>query len=190
MEKPPELRQVGGTHHPVLKCSGCEEIRPVSEFYKHKNRKSGYANCCKACMREYASEYYATTGKDKISARRKTPEVVTYHKNYSVTVRLNNPERAMWLGAKARAADKGLAFSITPEDIEIPTHCPILGIRISMQTERGSFSSPSLDRIQPDLGYIKGNIAVISNRANTIKSFGTADEHEQIFLWMRDRGVE
>lgn len=35
---------------------------------------------------------------------------------------------------------------------------------------------PSLDRVVPSLGYVKGNVRVISFRANRIKSDATADE--------------
>ena len=42
--------------------------------------------------------------------------------------------------------------------------------------------SPSLDRIVPELGYVKGNIRVISNRANHLKSDATLEEHRKILL--------
>ena len=39
---------------------------------------------------------------------------------------------------------------------------------------------PSLDRIVPKKGYVEGNIAWISNRANVIKNDGTAEEHLKV----------
>lgn len=48
-------------------------------------------------------------------------------------------------------------------------------------------ASPSLDRFKPEFGYVPSNIVVISNRANMIKSVGTAEEHEKIAAWMRDK---
>lgn len=39
---------------------------------------------------------------------------------------------------------------------------------------------PSLDKIIPEKGYTKGNVAVICYRCNVIKSFGTAEEHRRI----------
>ncbi|WP_145960516.1 hypothetical protein [Novosphingobium meiothermophilum] len=40
----------------------------------------------------------------------------------------------------------------------------------------GGANSPSLDRIEPELGYVPGNTIVISNRANRLKSDATIDE--------------
>lgn len=92
----------------------------------------------------------------------------------------------MLIGAKRRAKKAGVPFAITVDDIgEIPTHCPVLGIKLQTNTKAVADASPSLDRIEPALGYVKGNVAVMSKRANTIKSNGTAEEHEKIAAWMR-----
>ncbi len=39
-----------------------------------------------------------------------------------------------------------------------------------------SSSSPSLDRIIPEKGYVKGNVIVVSNKANVIKNNATPEE--------------
>jgi hypothetical protein len=39
---------------------------------------------------------------------------------------------------------------------------------------------PTLDRINNDEGYIRGNVAIISFRANRIKSDASADELQAI----------
>ena len=85
---------------------------------------------------------------------------------------------AMWSRAKYRAAQKGREFIITKEDIVIPERCPLLGIPLVCHRGKGSQqgNSPSLDRIDPTKGYIKGNVWVISNRANTLKNDATLQE--------------
>lgn len=57
-------------------------------------------------------------------------------------------------------------------DIIIPETCPMLGIKLEFGFDKqgGNFNSPSLDRIIPELGYTKGNVMVISKRANMIKT--------------------
>lgn len=49
----------------------------------------------------------------------------------------------------------------------------------------GLDTQPTIDRIIPALGYVPGNIVVISHRANRMKSDGTAEEHERIAAWLR-----
>ncbi len=88
----------------------------------------------------------------------------------------------MYTGAKCRAKKKNIEFSISKEDIIIPDVCPILGISIKRNEQSGFHSdSPSLDRINPDKGYTKDNIRVISNRANLLKSNATIKELELVY---------
>ena len=61
------------------------------------------------------------------------------------------------------------------------THCPLLGHPFSESGE----NSPSFDRINPKLGYVKGNVWIVGLRANVIKNDGTAEEHEMIARAMR-----
>lgn len=79
--------------------------------------------------------------------------------------------------AKSRAKQNNIPFNLTIEDIEVPEVCPLLGIPIEIQPNKGYHpNSPSLDKIIPEKGYIKGNVWVISNRANTLKNDATLSE--------------
>lgn len=78
--------------------------------------------------------------------------------------------------AKRRAAEQGVCFSITVDDIQIPKECPVLKIPIYSGDGVSIDNSPTLDRIVPEVGYVPGNVIVISNRANTIKSNATWHE--------------
>ena len=74
--------------------------------------------------------------------------------------------------AKKRALKKGLEFNIELKDIHIPKRCPILKVPLICSTRY----SPSIDRIYPDKGYVKGNIAIISTLANSMKANATPKE--------------
>lgn len=87
-------------------------------------------------------------------------------------------------GARRRAADLGLPFDITINDIVVPYFCPALGIEIDKGASRLSPGSPTLDRIIPARGYVVGNIAVISWRANKLKNNATADELARLSAWL------
>ena len=77
-----------------------------------------------------------------------------------------------------------MEFTITKEDIVIPDKCPLLGIDI-IPKAKDRTHSPSLDRIDSQKGYIKGNVQIISNRANRIKSDATIEEIELLLNFMR-----
>jgi len=86
----------------------------------------------------------------------------------------------MLCGAKGRSRLKGLAFDITIDDISAPITCPVLGIELNWLSRVKTNNSPSLDRIVPELGYVRGNVMVISDRANIIKRDATPDELRRI----------
>ncbi len=84
----------------------------------------------------------------------------------------------MWASAKLRARKRNLPFSIAVDDIVIPEICPALGIPLKKSLEAYSDNSPSLDRVIPEVGYVKGNVVVISMRANVLKRDATLNELE------------
>ena len=101
-------------------------------------------------------------------------------------------------GARRRAVKKNLLFdidldyvrSLVGENAELASHCPVLGMPLDWSCHRNNGgkilpNSPSLDRIDSKRGYVKGNIWIISHRANTIKSDAT---HEELKLVTRKVG--
>ena len=83
----------------------------------------------------------------------------------------SNQDRILLKGAKHRANRSGLEFDITIDDIKIPERCPMLDIELEKYNKPGGHSaSPTIDRIDPSKGYVKGNVRVISMRANRMKS--------------------
>jgi hypothetical protein len=88
--------------------------------------------------------------------------------------------------AKYRAKKFGLPFDITIEDIVIPELCPILGKPLIYGEGKGSGHgmSPSIDRLRPELGYVRGNINVISQKANRIKTNARPEEVMAVALWL------
>lgn len=96
--------------------------------------------------------------------------------------RASNPQKEMLLRTRNRAKRKGLEFNITLDDLgDIPEVCPLLGIPLKVNTGSGLHpDSPSVDRIIPEKGYIKGNVRIISTRANHLKSNATVEELEII----------
>ena len=98
--------------------------------------------------------------------------------------------RLMVYRAKQNARAKNLEFNLTYEDIEIPTHCPVLGIELFTTPGRGKKNpwsypnTPSIDRIDNSRGYVKDNIHIISMRANHLKNDATLEESKAIAAYM------
>jgi hypothetical protein len=88
------------------------------------------------------------------------------------------PEIRLFYAAKKRSKEKNLPFNLDISDIVIPEYCPYLGLKLESFSQRGDprMNVSSLDRIIPELGYVKGNVEVISHLANTMKSNANKDQ--------------
>ena len=86
----------------------------------------------------------------------------------------------MMINSRQSAKKRGLEHTITLDDIQIPTHCPVFGYPLSGGKGLRHHASPSLDRIDTLKGYIPGNVWVISWRANNLKADATTDELIQL----------
>jgi hypothetical protein len=91
----------------------------------------------------------------------------------------NNPLKALVKNARSRSKKLGIPFDIDVEDLTLPSHCEILGIPIILNSPDKQ-NSPSLDRIVPALGYVRGNVRVISTRGNILKNGHTLETLELV----------
>ena len=129
--------------------------------------------------REAARRHYA-----KNSAKINAAAKAYYAKNkdkvqeYKKKLLAERPVRMMLYGAKRRAKITGMVFDISVEDIQIPEFCPVLGIKLGRGGDRSN--SPSIDRIDNSKGYVKGNVIVISHRANCLKRDATLLEMQRL----------
>jgi hypothetical protein len=145
-------------------CSYCgTSFKP----YIRKQVKCQSKECAAAWRKEYQHRYYLLNT-DKAKAQSKQ-------------WRLSNPAHSLWKGARRRAREMGLEFTIEPSDINIPMECPILKVPLTPRTRY----APSLDRKEPSKGYVKDNIWVISKLANQMKSNSTLQEQRKFAEWVR-----
>lgn len=102
--------------------------------------------------------------------------------------RRDNRKRNILNGARHRAKSENLPFNLSEDDFEIPELCPVLGIKLEFAEGEGHYtdSSPSLDKFDPSKGYTKGNVAIISMKANRMKNNATMEEVEKLLTWMQN----
>ncbi len=121
-----------------------------------------------------------------LTAAERELEKRNYHTDWMRQWRQGDPRGPMLVSARSRAKAKGLDFGITKADIPIPAVCPVLGIPIYPSEGRHGPNSPTVDRINPRRGYVKGNVRVVSYRANNLKSDMTEEECRLILKDLED----
>lgn len=122
----------------------------------------------------------------KLNRKLKFPKgLPVYHKRKESETDLEFIKRT-WSRRKATANSKNKYFTINFTDIEWVEFCPITGYKIDY-SGKDYEKSWSLDRLNSNLGYIPGNVFILSRRANRIKNDGTLEEHKKIVEWMQNK---
>lgn len=140
------------------------------------HRDSKYGVCWRnpGCRRAYRSRW-----------RAENPESnKEHHKRWADA----NLARRSLARAKVRAAQKGIPFSLSFNDLPpVPELCPVLGVRLEPGTNgKASPHSLALDRIEPSEGYIPGNVQWLSHRANIMKNDASPEELLAFAAWVNE----
>lgn len=91
---------------------------------------------------------------------------------------------------RSEARKKGLPYNLDSTYLESlwTGVCPVLGLSLNVPMKdakgRGSLHTAHLDRIDPNKGYVVGNVAWLSGRANRIKYDATLEELRSLVAWM------
>jgi hypothetical protein len=167
-------------------CPGpCLEMKPLTEFDRRDR-------LCKVCR---------NAKKRQIRADRKADDPAAIseyyrqeHNRQRNKMDLIDP-RLWWAyrvvqqaKCRARKAKPPLPFDITVEQVLsiAPDVCPMLKFPLRYASKRQhSYDSASLDKVIPELGYVFGNVAVVSYKANRLKNNGTPDELDLVAQWSR-----
>ena len=161
--------------------------------HKDSQKRAEYNRAYRAANREALNErervrYHVEGGREtqQTYRRGKLNRYAFYQREW----RRKNPKETMVINAKVRAKKYGFPCDISVEMLEWPTHCPIFGIELDYSAtkpgerkQRANY--PTLDRRVNDLGYVKGNVFVISHKANRIKSDATVEQLEAIARYAR-----
>lgn len=164
------------------KCSKCGNELPLEAFNKG-NSLFGRRSFCRECEKAIQNTPERVARRRELELkRRENPEYVKHRNKKDRERRHSNIEsykKAMLSSARSRAKSKNLDFNIDVSDIELPEVCPLLGIPLSINASNKEFSY-SLDRIDSSKGYVRGNVWVISDRANRLKNNATLEELDML----------
>lgn len=88
---------------------------------------------------------------------------------------------------KANANQRGISFTILIGEIDWATHCPVFGCKLvynKVGTKFLAHNWATIDRLDPNKPYEKGNVVVMSYRANRLKADGTLDEFKHLVKFL------
>jgi predicted DNA-binding protein YlxM (UPF0122 family) len=139
------------------RCSKCGEWKRHLLFTKSNRYVGGIHHKCKTC----SSKRY-------------------------LELKSENPKPQLLARLRNRAKKKGIEFSLTADDLQIPELCPVLGMPIKFNLGRTCDDSISVDRVDNSKGYTSDNIIITSRRANCLKNEATLDELERIYLFYKN----
>ena len=147
-------RQFSGASSSVRTCRKCGTEKPCSEFYA--NSKGHLRTACKACEMEMERARKSANPKKVSDGFRKW--------------RKSNRGNALVAAARFRAKVRNLPFDLDVEEIQSRINagvCDLTGIPFALDPPR-AWNAPSLDRIVPELGYVKSNVRVVLYSLNVM----------------------
>lgn len=168
----------------------CMNVYNAREFgMKHRDENPNRYKICKECNQSLNLNKFSLIEKWDVNSG--TKEIC---KKCSVKIRqtekLNkdwktDAAKLLYKNIKSRCKKSGREFSIDLEDIKIPEKCPVFGFELKREDKKTWMSAPSVDRIDSSKGYIKGNVTVVSRRANILKRDATVEELEQLLNYYK-----
>jgi len=145
-----------------LICKSCEVDKCESDFPVRNDRSGRLRPYCRKCASDIQRARYWSHRRDKPFLHRCSR-------------------------AGTRATSLGVPFNLTPEYLEgIWTGCcPVIGVGLNLITDRRDEYAAELDRFDPRLGYVQGNVNWISRKANRLKNNVTIEVLEELIDWMK-----
>jgi hypothetical protein len=177
----------------------CEDCRAKARIANNKRRDAKSLQA-KEYYHKYKEEIsqknkeYRIKNKDKLREYEQSLKRKEVRSQWTKNKRKEDPCRFIFYSAKRRSKIDGTIFTINKQDV-IDVYpkdgkCPMLGIDMMPNIGKMQDNSPSLDRIIPGKGYSKGNIIVISYKANRIKNDASLQDLKNVVLFLESLGVQ
>ena len=165
----------------MKKCRTCNVIlsRKNSTYYRLRN----YIYLCNDCDREQKRKWASNKYKKNPTVAAKN--ALKWAKNNSKNNPIKHKCSQMCSSSKKRSKILNISHNINTKYLITIANkiCPILNIKLDYLSKEKNKNSPSLDRIDPENGYIFGNVHIISYLANLMKSYANKDELIKFGKW-------
>lgn len=161
----------------MKKCSGCEEIQPLTGFWKNSRWPNGFSPRCKKC-RSSANKYWREQNKEYragyLIAYGNREGVKEIQSAYRKRRNQLTPRNIMAITLRHGLARRPTVNPATIDDLmEIwraqDGRCVISGITMTWAKGRVLPTSISLDRIDPNGGYSKDNLRLVCQAVNSFR---------------------
>ena len=168
----------------------CMNVRNARQFgMKHREENPNRYKVCGECNQSLNLNKFSLIEKWNINSGTKD-FCKKCSKTIQQTEKLNrdwkvDAAKLLYKNIKSRCKRIGREFSIELDDIIIPKKCPVFGFDLKREDRETWMCAPSVDRIDSSKGYIKGNVTVVSRRANILKRDATVEELEQLFNYYK-----
>ena len=143
-----------------------EHMRRANWTEEQKQHKAGYQRKWRANMPEEQKQRYDAQKRNMRANMTEEQKEITFRK-------------AVLSGVKRRAEkrDPPLPCNITFQYLNViwplDNKCPVFGTPFERGKGQPINTSPNVDRIEPELGYVIGNVQILSHLANKIKNDAT-----------------
>ena len=88
-----------------------------------------------------------------------------------------------------RADRKKIPFNLTLDHINAiwpkDNRCPALGVLLERGKKHAKRCSPTIDKLNPALGYVIGNVAIVSHLANAVMQDATPTQVMAVASWFK-----
>jgi hypothetical protein len=170
------------------KCMNVYNARIFKEQHKENNPEKW--RVCDVCNQEKNLSHFSLLDKTRKTTTERKQTCKKCSASIRQTEKLNrnwkvDAAKLLYKNIKSRCKRTGREFSIDLEDISIPEKCPVFGFDLKREDKKTWMCAPSVDRIDSSKGYIKGNVTVVSRRANILKRDATVEELELLLNYYK-----
>jgi len=146
-------------------CSKCKEIKELAEFNRDKTKTLGVSSQCKKCAKATSNLHY------RANSEHRSRNITSYSHEHISAEERKVLSRLRVLCTKAHNRDKW-DHDLTYDYLKgiwdgQKGLCAYSGLPLSL--EANQFNTTSLDRINSQIGYLKGNVQLVCAMVNHMK---------------------